>query len=427
MLNDDPGNWSNPRLPRIMRFFEQFFGFDKAGDVFKDNQRKNLEGIRQWNTNVLIHDAKMLIEHVLKNDRDVIAELLTTNQYFVAHPGDNEYAREFYDEKIAKVTAPGYVENEIAEKEKQLIERREKSGLSDEKWQKEIARVKKKAELVVKRFRAALDLGITPHPDFPFTRKSRGLADLIYITPYNLPATGRSETQEWDWPVEQPFEMPADQRAGILTHPAWLAAWSLNDGNDPIHRGIWVREKLLAGKLGDVPPDVDAKVAIDPHKTLRERMEPLRAERCWNCHHKINPLGETFEIFDDWGRFRTEVYFGKDREIVHRRDSQFERMKKKGELTTKPVNAAGAITGSGDPSVDGEVKNAVEMLHRLGRSDRARQSVIRHLFRYFMGRNEMLSDSKTLIAAEQASLQNKGSFQALVISLLSSDSFLYRR
>ena len=44
-----------------------------------------------------------------------------------------------------------------------------------------------------------------------------------------------------------------------------------------------------------------------------------------------------------------------------------------------------------------------------------------------MGRNEMLSDSKTLIEAEEAYLNDGGSFKALVISLLSSDSFLYRR
>ena len=44
-----------------------------------------------------------------------------------------------------------------------------------------------------------------------------------------------------------------------------------------------------------------------------------------------------------------------------------------------------------------------------------------------MGRNEMLSDSQTLIEAEKAYLQNGGSFKALVVSLLSSDSFLYRR
>ena len=98
-----------------------------------------------------------------------------------------------------------------------------------------------------------------------------------------------------------------------------------------------------------------------------------------------------------------------------------------GKLTAREVDASGAITGSGDAEVDGDVSNAVEMLHRIGRSDRARQSFIRHLFRYFMGRNEMLSDSKTLIEAEQAYLENGGSFKALVVSLLSSDSFLYRR
>ena len=77
--------------------------------------------------------------------------------------------------------------------------------------------------------------------------------------------------------------------------------------------------------------------------------------------------------------------------------------------------------------MDGKVKDAVEMMRRIGRSDRARQSFIRHLFRYFMGRNEMLSDSRTLVEAEKAYLESGGSFQSLVVSLLSSDSFLYRR
>ena len=91
------------------------------------------------------------------------------------------------------------------------------------------------------------------------------------------------------------------------------------------------------------------------------------------------------------------------------------------------MDATGAIRFSGDPEVDGEVNDAVEMIHRLAHSDRVRQSFIRHLFRYFMGRNEMLSDSKTLIDAERAYLENGGSFKSLVVSLLSSDSFIYRR
>ena len=110
-----------------------------------------------------------------------------------------------------------------------------------------------------------------------------------------------------------------------------------------------------------------------------------------------------------------------------RRDNQFDRKLKEGKLTARKVDASGEIAFSGDPQIDGKVKDAVEMMNRLGRSDRTRQSFIRHLFRYFMGRNEMLSDSKTLIEAEKAYVDNGGSFKALVVSLLSSDSFLYRR
>ena len=139
------------------------------------------------------------------------------------------------------------------------------------------------------------------------------------------------------------------------------------------------------------------------------------------------PLGEPFEIFDDWGRFRTEIYFDENGDVYSRRDGEFDRKLKEEKLTTREIDATGAIAGSGDPNVDGEVKNAVEMMHRIGGSARARQSFIRHLFRFFMGRNEMLSDSQTLVQAEKDYLENGGSFKALVVSLLTSDSFLYRR
>jgi len=420
------GHWDRKDLPRIMRFFDEFFGFHRAGNVFKDNDRRREEKIPQWNTAMLIHDARMLIEHVLKEDKDVIAELLTTNEYFIAHPGDNEYAREHYEERIAEITGSGYVDAQI-EKRRTQIKKDFNFVDMPEKAERALVDARKDAEKTVAKYKTALEKGMYPHPNFPFTAKSRGIADLIYIEPYNLPSSHRIAEQKWDWPMEQPLEMPREQRAGLLTHPAWLAAYSLNEDNDPIHRGIWVYERLLAGVLGDVPPDVDAAVPTDPHMTLRERMEPLRAERCWKCHRKMNPLGEPFEMFDDWGRHRTHHYFDENGEIYTRRDGQFDQKLKEGKLTTREIDSSGAIGFSGDPAVDGEVEDAIEMMHRLGHSDRARQSFIRHLFRYLMGRNEMLSDSRTLMEAEKAYVDNGGSFQALVVSLLSSDSFLYRR
>lgn len=420
------GSWDRKELPRIMRFFDEFFGFHRAGTVFKDNDRKRTEKIPQWNTTMLVHDARMLIEHVLKEDRDVIAELLTTNRYFIAHPGDNQYAREHYETRVAEVTDPGFVEAQVEKRRKQIAGDFNFVDMP-EKAERALEAARKDAEKTVAKYQTALGKGMYPHPGYPFSPKSRGIGDLIYIEPYNLPSSNRIAEQKWAWPLEQPLEMPKEQRAGLLTHPAWLAAYSLNEDNDPIHRGIWVYKRLLAGVLGDVPPDVDAAVPTDPHLTLRERMEPLRSERCWKCHRKMNPLGEPFEVFDDWGRFREQHYFDENGDIYTRRDGEFDRKLKEGKLTTREVDASGAVAFSGDPEVDGEVKDAIEMMHRLGHSDRARQSFIRHLFRYFMGRNEMLSDSKTLIEAEQAYLDNGGSFKALAVSLLSSDSFLYRR
>ena len=56
-----------------------------------------------------------------------------------------------------------------------------------------------------------------------------------------------------------------------------------------------------------------------------------------------------------------------------------------------------------------------------------RQSIIRHAFRFFLGRNETVADSKTLIDADQAYVKGGGSFKAVVVSLLTSDSFIYRK
>ncbi len=66
------------------------------------------------------------------------------------------------------------------------------------------------------------------------------------------------------------------------------------------------------------------------------------------------------------------------------------------------------------------------MLHRLAHSDRVRQVFIRHVFRFFLGRNETPGDAVSLQEAEKAYLESGGSFKALLGALLSSESCLYR-
>jgi hypothetical protein len=207
---------------------------------------------------------------------------------------------------------------------------------------------------------------------------------------------------ENEHPRNTPIDVPREQRCGVLTQPSWLVAHSGNFDNDPVRRGKWIREKLLAGYVMDVPITVDAQIPDDDTKTLRERFSVVHAESCWRCHKKMNPLGMPFEAYNHVGRFRTSE-------------------------KEKPTNTSGEISHTEVVGLDGKVKNARQMMERLAKSPRVRQSFLRHVFRYWMGRNELLSDSKTLIAMDKAYVDNNGSFKEVLVTLLTSDSFLFRK
>ena len=198
------------------------------------------------------------------------------------------------------------------------------------------------------------------------------------------------------------FRVPENQRCGILTQPSWLIAHSGNFDNDPVRRGKWIREKLLAGVVMDIPITVDAQIPDNEHQTLRQRFSVVHQDECWRCHKKMNPLGMPFEAFNHVGRWR---------------ETEKE----------QPVDTTGAISHTGDASLDLDVTNVREMMERLADSERARQSFIRYVFRFWMGRNELLSDSQTLIAMDKAYVESEGSFKELLVTLLTSDSFLYRK
>ncbi len=330
---------------RVLRFFQEYFGYKSAMDIFKDETTLAEYGIPRdgWVPNHFIADADHLIQWILEGDKNVLHELLTTNKTFLLT-----------------------------------------------------------AELRGKKVQ-------------PGGFKGRGLQSTLAI--YGVSISGEQ------WSPNKPFDLPAEQRMGILTHPSWLAAHSTNFDNHTIDRGRWIRERLLGGRIPEIPITVDATLPDEPHQPLRERMRVTKVEYCWQCHKFMDPLGMPFEQFDHFGRFRTA-------ELIV--DKQATEMKgKQGKLgtrvmTTAPLDITGTIEASGDATLDGPVKGPRELIDKLAKSERVEQVFVRHVFRYFLGRNETLSDGPVLVAAHRAYRESGGSMNALLASLLTSDAFLYR-
>ena len=307
---DAPGVAGNKR---VLAFFDEYFDYRKAVDVFQARVPQNLP----QNANALVWSTERTIARIVEEDRDVLRRLLTDNKTFV------------------------YVQ-----------------------------------------------------PRAPQVHRL-----------YNLPADFKyREDQLLKHPPGSviPVALPSDERSGILTEPSWLVAHSTNFETDPVRRGKWVLEHLLGGTVPEIPVTVCANIPEDEAKTLRERFKLVSENAyCWQCHDRMNQLGMPFEAYDRFGRHRLRE--------LH-----------------KPVNTTGAIVRSGDPMLDGPVANSVEMLQRIARSPRSQQMFVRYAFRYFLGRNETVRDARTLQEADSAYTAAGGSFKALVVSLLSSDSFLYR-
>ena len=422
--------------PKQVRFFREFFGYPNAIKIFKDVPRsdgywQNPSRGTAGTPGFLVKEADRIVDRHLEQDQDVFRRLLTTEDYFVYHNKDNEAGRKVIEEW----TEVYHYFKDLdwkANPEKVL-----EDNLDYLKTKKSVrfAGAKSKRDFMRHMYFWGETIG---KGRTPFTTPS--FAHGYYYNHsvfYSLPPTpnpfryggvenknykGLDDEEFWDYPVEQPFQI--QHRKGLLTHPAWLIAHSSNFHTDPIKRGRWIREKLLAGRVPDVPITVDAQVPEDPHKTFRERVETVTQKaECLKCHQHMNPLGLPFEVFDDFGRYRLDEPLEYEEHILANPT------KKNGSPTykTKPVSTLGELIGTGDAKLDGKVRDPFDLINRLAQSERVRQSIIRHAFRFYMGRNEMLSDSQTLIEADRAYVQHGGSFKAVIVSLLTSDSFRYRK
>jgi len=209
-------------------------------------------------------------------------------------------------------------------------------------------------------------------------------------------------------PGAQWVEVPEGQRAGVLTHPAWLGAHGGNFEDDPsvVLRGRWIREHLFCES---VPPlglvRVDASLPDhDPALRARDRIHMAietgpQSATCMSCHSLMNSLGLPFEIYNHAGFFRESDH-------------------------GMAPDGSSVIDNLPDPSLNGEIDDAVELSTMIAGSAYARRCFLRHVFRYFMGRDETTADACLLASMETSFVD--GSLYAVLETLLTSDAFLYR-
>jgi len=192
-----------------------------------------------------------------------------------------------------------------------------------------------------------------------------------------------------------------ENRAGLLTHPAWLASLSSDTETHPVARGKFISESFLCRPLPPLPVGMIPVLSDDPKRTMREKLAIHGADpKCAACHQFMDPLGLVFEAYDQNGRPRTIDKGG------------------------KAVDSTGALSGAGQQ--DGPLTGPVDLAQRLAASPVVQECMVRHSFRYWMGHDEAPYDGCTLAAAKTAYDANGGSYIHLVASLFSSRSFLNR-
>ena len=345
------------RAETVHRFLEEYFVYPHSLHVFKcpddvkQQQKENgllfrgFDATKTFGRDKAVGETHKVIDKILEEDRRVLTQLLTVRTDYM---GKSDAVLE-YEFQYNKRKAEGNIDR----MEKELA-RTSEQKLPDDKR----AKVTQGSEKQRKRLDELIAQRKSPDPIGP-------------------------------------------DRMGVLTQRSWLVTHSTNTENHAIHRGKWVRERLLGGRIPDVPITVDAALPEDPTKTLRQRMQKTRNSECWKCHRLMDPLGLPFEQWDHFGSYReTEL--------------------------DRPVVASGEIIDSGDPKLDGPVSGPQELVQRLANSERVHQVFVRYAFRFWMGRNETLDDSRTIQNAYKAYKESDGSMSSLLRSLLTSDAFLYR-
>jgi hypothetical protein len=200
----------------------------------------------------------------------------------------------------------------------------------------------------------------------------------------------------------QKVQLPADQRAGILTLAGVLSVQAHEDRTSFILRGKLVREALLCTQTAPPPPGVvnnDSK--LPPGASARDRAAAHRADpACASCHELFDPIGFAFETYDAIGAYRVKDDAG-------------------------PIDTRLDLKATA--AIDGPLANALELSRKLAGADEVRDCVARQWMRFALGREDQQEDAPSLTVAMKALKDAGGKVPDLVVALARSDAFRFQK
>lgn len=209
-----------------------------------------------------------------------------------------------------------------------------------------------------------------------------------------------------------PVALPAAERSGLLSRAAFLI--SGNHTTHPIHRGFFVRHRLLCEELvapspTELPAGSLVPPAQDPTVTTRVRYErKVASPQCASCHVRMNPIGYVLEQYDGLGRFRTfETVFDDVTGDV---------------LAMLPVDSRAAPRISLDDAT--EVSTAAELTELVAESPRLPGCFAMNYFRFAHHREVTAHDGCTLEGV-RAALAG-GTLEDALFSIAMQPSFRQR-
>jgi hypothetical protein len=198
-----------------------------------------------------------------------------------------------------------------------------------------------------------------------------------------------------------PVTLDASQRRGVFTQVGFLASHATSTQPDPIHRGVFLAERIACIHINAPPedtPPVNAMAGLTNRQVIEQHTE-RPGSVCAGCHAQvINPFGFPFESYDAIGAWRTM-------------DNGF------------------TVDTSANPPIDGvptPVNNALELADALADSTWAHECYAKHWIEYALGRQASAEDQALVLELAGPSHAGELAVREMIVRIVTSRAFLTR-